>query len=195
MLLIVPLLALLAAALSLLPRDAQKSSRSADTAHCAGGFAHLAEAAKAVRDGNRDDRATQLYRQALKLKPEWDERLWYLGTLLYEKENYFEACEMLRRFPAQDPKAGYGWAMLGMSEFQTREWASALQLCVVCVGIRLLQCWPGSLWLGCGEEGGRNRNRLSIAQPASRALVRPTCLGKNSGTRNGGPDEFPSAAG
>jgi len=118
--------ALLAVAVSLPPQDARKPSRSADAAHGAGGFAHLAEAAKAARDGNRDDEAIQLYRQALKLKPEWDEGLWYLGTLLYEKENYFEACETLRRFLAEDPKAGYGWALLGMSEFQTREYTRAL---------------------------------------------------------------------
>ena len=44
------------------------------------------------------DAAIDSYRQALKLKPEWDEGLWYLGTLLYEKENYFEACTVLRNF-------------------------------------------------------------------------------------------------
>src|ERR1019366_7181041 len=71
-----------------------------------------------ARDENRDDAAIDSYRQALKLKPEWDEGLWYLGTLLYEKENYFEACTVLRGFLARNQENAYGWALLGLSEFE-----------------------------------------------------------------------------
>jgi predicted Zn-dependent protease len=89
-------------------------------------FQELSQAAKQAREENRQDPAIELYRQALALKPEWDEGLWYLGTLLYEKEQYSEACEVLRRFVAQHPKIGYGWAMLGMDEFQTHDYGRAL---------------------------------------------------------------------
>ncbi len=89
-------------------------------------FEQLAQAAKRARDENRDDAAIETYRQALKLKPEWDEGLWYLGTLLYENGNYFEACTNLRSFLARNPENGYGWALLGLSEFETREYRRTL---------------------------------------------------------------------
>jgi tetratricopeptide (TPR) repeat protein len=75
-------------------------------------FEQLAAAAAHAREGSRDDAAIQMYQQALALKPDWDEGLWYLGTLLYEKDDYREAREALRRFVALDSKAGYGWALL-----------------------------------------------------------------------------------
>jgi tetratricopeptide (TPR) repeat protein len=91
-----------------------------------GDFDQVAGAAKQARAGHRDDDAIRLYRQALALKPEWDEGLWYLATLSYEKENYPEACDVLRRFLALDPQNGAGWALLGNSEFQTRQYSRAL---------------------------------------------------------------------
>jgi tetratricopeptide (TPR) repeat protein len=100
--------------------------RSATAVHGAASFEQLAQAAKRARDENHDDAAIDSYRQALKIKPEWDEGLWYLGTLLYVKENYFEASTALRSFLARDPENAYGWAMLGLSEFEAREYARAL---------------------------------------------------------------------
>ncbi len=94
--------------------------------HAAGGFDQLAQAAERAREENRDDAAIESYRQALKLKPEWDEGLWYLGTLLYEKENYFEACTALRSFLARNPSGGAAWALLGLSEYETRGYTRAL---------------------------------------------------------------------
>jgi tetratricopeptide (TPR) repeat protein len=89
-------------------------------------FDQLAQAAKRARDENRDAAAIDFYRQALKVKPEWDEGLWYLGTLLYEKENYIDASAALRRFVKQHPRNGNGWALLGLSEYETHEYAQAL---------------------------------------------------------------------
>jgi tetratricopeptide (TPR) repeat protein len=89
-------------------------------------FEKLARAADQARTENRDDEGIRLYQRALELRPEWDEGLWYLSTLFYEKEHYFEACETLRRFLAQNADVGYGWALLGMNEFQTHQYARAL---------------------------------------------------------------------
>jgi len=91
----------------------------------AASFQQLSRAAERARQTNRDDEAIRLYQQALKTKPEWDEGLWNLCSLLYEKEKYPEARDLLRRFVADQPKAGMGWALLGLSEFQTREYARA----------------------------------------------------------------------
>jgi len=60
------------------------------------------------------------------LRPAWEEGLWYLSTILYDKEKYANARDLLRRFVSQDPGAGPGWALLGMSEFQTREYSRSL---------------------------------------------------------------------
>ncbi len=89
-------------------------------------FEQVARAAQQARDENRDDDAMRLFQQGLKLNPDWDEGLWYLGTMLYEKERYGQARDLLRHFVAQDQKFGPGWAVLGMSEYQVREYARAL---------------------------------------------------------------------
>ena len=89
-------------------------------------YEQLSRAAQQARASNQDDQAIQLYEQALKLKPDWDEGLWNLSSLLYEQERYSQARDRLRQFVADQPKAGMGWALLGLSEFQTRDYARAI---------------------------------------------------------------------
>jgi predicted Zn-dependent protease len=90
-------------------------------------FDRISRAAQQARDENRDDEAIRLFEQGLNLKPDWNEGLWYLGTLLYEKEQFSRTRDLLRQFVAQNPKYGPGWAVLGMSEFQTREYSRSLE--------------------------------------------------------------------
>jgi predicted Zn-dependent protease len=89
-------------------------------------FNQVSEAADRARTENRDDDAIRLYQQALHLRPAWKEGLWYLSTLLYEKERYPAARDLLRRFVSHEQDAGPAWAMLGLSEFQTREYTRSL---------------------------------------------------------------------
>ena len=89
-------------------------------------FAQISQAADRARDENRDDDAIRLYKQALTKKPDWEQGLWYLATLLYEKEQYAAARDTFRQFMTLRPDAGPGWALLGISEFQTREYPRAL---------------------------------------------------------------------
>lgn len=89
-------------------------------------FNHLLQAAEKARDESRDDQAIQLFRRALGEQPESDEALWYLGSMLYEKQQYAEARDVLRRFLTVRSDAGPGWALLGLCEFQTREYPRAL---------------------------------------------------------------------
>ncbi len=118
-------LCLILAALGPLPvAAAPAQARSA--APPAPSFEQLSRAAEQARDQNHDDEAIALYERALKLQPGWDEGLWNLSSLLYEKEKYAEARDRLRHFVADQPKAGMGWALLGLSEFQTREYPRAL---------------------------------------------------------------------
>jgi len=98
----------------------------AATAAKVSNFEQLSVAANKARDENRDDDAMVLYRQCLDLKPEWQEGRWYLSTLLYQKEHFAEAQNHLRRFVADNPQTGPAWALLGMSEFQTHQYARSL---------------------------------------------------------------------
>jgi tetratricopeptide (TPR) repeat protein len=99
---------------------------SADSSGSSLTFQQLSRAAGEARERNRDE-AIPLYQRALTVKPEWPEGLWYLSTLLYEKERYADSRDLLRRFIALQPSAGPGWALLGMSEFQTRQYSRALE--------------------------------------------------------------------
>jgi tetratricopeptide (TPR) repeat protein len=88
-------------------------------------FAQVSKKAAAAREANRLDDAVRLYRESVRLRPNWTEGWWYLGTLLYDQDRYPEARSALRRFTALDPKAGPGWALLGLCEFETKEYRQA----------------------------------------------------------------------
>jgi len=86
----------------------------------------LLQAAEKARDENRDEESIRLFRRVLIAQPESEEALWYLGTLLYEGKQYAEARDVLRVFTTLRSDAGAGWALLGLSEFNTREYPRAL---------------------------------------------------------------------
>ncbi len=90
------------------------------------GFDELARQADQARQADRSSDAIALYRQALRLRPDWPEGQWYLATLLYESQGYAEARDILRRFVAADATTAPGWALLGLCEFKTREYARSL---------------------------------------------------------------------
>jgi tetratricopeptide (TPR) repeat protein len=90
-------------------------------------FDSLAEKAAAARKAERYDDAIGYYRQALKLKPDWLEGRFTLGTLLYDQERYAEARDELRRVSQADPKNGLILALKGLSEFQLRSYERALK--------------------------------------------------------------------
>jgi len=90
-------------------------------------FDQLLQSAQKAREENHDDEAVQLFRRALQQRPESEEALWYLGSMLYEKEQFAAARDVLRSFLTLRSDAGPGWALLGMSEFQLRAYPRALQ--------------------------------------------------------------------
>jgi tetratricopeptide (TPR) repeat protein len=89
-------------------------------------FATLAGQAHAAREGGRLAEAQQLYQQALRLRADWKEGLWYLGTVLYEQDKYSEAQPVFKSLLKLDPNLASAWALLGLSEFQTAEFDEAL---------------------------------------------------------------------
>lgn len=89
-------------------------------------FDQLLQAAEKARDENRVDEAIRLFQRALSKQPESEQALWYLGTLLYEKEQYADARDVLRQFVTIRPDTGPAWALLGLGEFQLRQYPRAL---------------------------------------------------------------------
>ena len=79
----------------------------------------------AAREANRLEEAVGHYARALKLQPKWVEGRWYIGAIFYEQDRYADARDALRNVVALDPKRGPAWGLLGLCEFQTREYPQA----------------------------------------------------------------------
>jgi tetratricopeptide (TPR) repeat protein len=91
-------------------------------------LATLRRQAAEAREQNRADDAIRLYRNCLKLQPNWPEGWWYLGTLHYDQNSFGPARDALTRLTQLEPKApGAAWALLGLSEFETKDYAESLK--------------------------------------------------------------------
>jgi len=90
-------------------------------------FEEVARKAAAARESDRLDEAIRWYQEGARMRPRWDEGLWYLATLLYEKDRHREARDAFRRFLALKPETSAGLALLGMCEFKLGEYDAALQ--------------------------------------------------------------------
>ncbi|PYT19708.1 MAG: hypothetical protein DMG58_35745, partial [Acidobacteria bacterium] len=89
-------------------------------------FEALSQRADAAREGDRTDDAIDLYKDALAVKSDWAEGWWYLGTLFYENNRYAEARPVFQKLVEFKPKGGPAWAMLGLCDFQVKDYARAL---------------------------------------------------------------------
>jgi len=85
-------------------------SRRAATAQAAG------EAAQAIHD----------YQRALKLRPDWDDGRWNLAMLDYSSGHYPEAVSELKIWVERQPNVGTAWAVLGLCEFEMKDYKNAL---------------------------------------------------------------------
>jgi tetratricopeptide (TPR) repeat protein len=82
--------------------------------------------AETARKENRIDDAIALYKKGIALKPTWEEGWWGLGTLRYSRDEFVEARDAFRRLASIQPNVGAPWAMLGLSEFETKQYDQAL---------------------------------------------------------------------
>lgn len=89
-------------------------------------FDARAKRAEAARQAGRLEEAIGLYRDALRLKPEWTEGRWYLGTSYYEIDRYAEAAAAFKRVVASEPRHGAAWGFRGLCEYQLRQFEPAL---------------------------------------------------------------------
>jgi tetratricopeptide (TPR) repeat protein len=75
--------------------------------------------------GKADD-AMRDFRRALELDPAWKEGRWNLGMLQYEGNQFPAAVETFQKVVAFAPTLGSAWGLLGLSEFETGDYLSAL---------------------------------------------------------------------
>jgi tetratricopeptide (TPR) repeat protein len=100
---------------------------AAQTAKPSQKFDLLAKQAAEARDSDQLDQAASLYKQALALRPRWDEGWWSLGTLEYDRNNYSAAARAFQRLLDLAPKNGTAHAMLGLCEFELGQDDDALK--------------------------------------------------------------------
>jgi tetratricopeptide (TPR) repeat protein len=89
-------------------------------------FTALVAKAQAAREAGNPDEALRLYEEALRLKPAWAEGWWFAGTLYYEADRYEQGRDAFRHLLSNEPKMATGWGMLGLCEFQTKQYHEAL---------------------------------------------------------------------
>ena len=89
-------------------------------------FEKTAQRAEEARERGDVAGAVRLYHAGLVLKPGWQEGWWYYGSLLYDNNQYAEAVRALRRLTALNARLGGAWALLGLSEFEIRDYGRAL---------------------------------------------------------------------
>lgn len=106
-------------------KSSQKQSQPARSRQAAT-FNDLAKRADEARQAGRLSDAVALYVEALQQKPDWSEGWWYVGTILYDQDRYSEARDAFRNLTALQPKNAPAAALLGLCEYQTREYERAL---------------------------------------------------------------------
>jgi len=86
---------------------------------------------KAVKEGDEArlagklSDALDLYAVALRIRPTWADGWWNVGAIFYEGDRYAEARDAFRNLVSLEPNRGPAWGMLGLCEFQTREYERA----------------------------------------------------------------------
>jgi cytochrome c-type biogenesis protein CcmH/NrfG len=100
-------------------------SQISSTATEPANFDNLARQATAAREQGKPGEAIPYYRQALQLRPDWEEGWWYLGTLLYDSSHFADAMPAFAKVVELDPKMGPAWSFLGLSAFENKDYAAA----------------------------------------------------------------------
>ena len=89
--------------------------------------ARVERQAQVARQENRVDDAIALYKKGVTIKPSWDEGWWSLGTLNFGLDHFDDARDAFRHLTVIKPDVAMPWAMLGLCEFQTRQYAPSLE--------------------------------------------------------------------
>jgi tetratricopeptide (TPR) repeat protein len=88
-------------------------------------FDSLSQKAMYAAQTGRTEEALASFKQALSLNPNWRDGLMSAGTLAYSAGDITQAAEYLSKLTAVDPTDGTAFAMLGLCEFQKKDFESA----------------------------------------------------------------------
>jgi tetratricopeptide (TPR) repeat protein len=89
-------------------------------------FNQFSKQADEARAAGRLNDAIIFYSKALRLQSAWPEGWWYLGSVFYDRDRYGEAREALGNLLSLQPKNGPAWALMGLCEFQLKNYDQAL---------------------------------------------------------------------
>src|ERR1700690_2410591 len=90
-------------------------------------FEALVRQATAARDGKRLDEALDLYKKALKQKPNWEQGLWEYGSIAYDTDHFAECAPAFRKLATLKPDLVPAWTMDGLCEFALHDYNAALK--------------------------------------------------------------------
>lgn len=89
-------------------------------------FDGIVQNAAAARSQGDLGRATELYEQAVALRPQWPDGWWFLGTLRYGADQFVPARDALSRYIDLKPNAGPALALRGLCEFEIGQYPESL---------------------------------------------------------------------
>jgi tetratricopeptide (TPR) repeat protein len=89
-------------------------------------FDDLARKAREARDAGNIADAIRYYQQALPLHPNWQEGWRDLSFIYFGSARYSDAIEPLKHVVGLRPDFGTAWALLGLSEYETKDYKNAL---------------------------------------------------------------------
>jgi len=89
-------------------------------------FDQLVAKAEAARGAGAADDAIRYYQGAVRIRPQWEEGWWYLGTLLYDVDRFADAVVPFQHVTELEPKLGPAWGFLGLCEFELGNDAGSL---------------------------------------------------------------------
>jgi tetratricopeptide (TPR) repeat protein len=90
-------------------------------------FEQVASRAQAAMDANQTDEAISLYEQAVALRPSFSEGWWELGTTFFDEGQIAAAHDAFLHFVSVEHRQpGPGFGMLGLTEFELRDYQKAI---------------------------------------------------------------------
>lgn len=103
------------------PASAKQSSGTATAS-----FEELSRRAGAAQTAGNRDLAMQNYEQALQIQADWADGRWNLAMLYYSAGRYREAISELEKWVQHQPDFGTAWAVMGLCEFEIKDYSNAL---------------------------------------------------------------------
>ena len=120
------------------PRDVEVQQRPPQKGGLSESFDDLAARAQTAMESDRVPEAINLFQRAVKLRPDWTEGWWHLGTLLFDSGHFLGARAAFVHFVIQEhQQPGPGFGMLGLSEFHLKHYPNALAALERCIRLGL----------------------------------------------------------